>query len=272
MADIHENNPSFTISLMSGAAAGLAVDLSLFPLDTMKTRLQSEHGFWKSGGFRNMYSGIGSVVVGSAPGAAVFFCTYETIKSLCHYSMFSHTQSLVHMFAASCGEVVSCMVRVPTEVVKQRAQANAQLSSWGILKTTIKTEGYRGLYRGYFCTLFREIPFSLIQFPIWEYLKNVWSSHQGFRVRPWQSSLCGAVAGSIAASITTPLDVAKTRIMLANKGALAAEGDIFPVIKEIYREEGFKSLFSGMLPRVLWISIGGAIFFGAYEKSKKWIS
>ncbi|XP_054722288.1 S-adenosylmethionine mitochondrial carrier protein-like isoform X3 [Uloborus diversus] len=233
MADIHENNPSFTISLMSGAAAGLAVDLSLFPLDTMKTRLQSEHGFWKSGGFRNMYSGIGSVVVGSAPGAAVFFCTYETIKSLCHYSMFSHTQSLVHMFAASCGEV-----------------------------------GYRGLYRGYFCTLFREIPFSLIQFPIWEYLKNVWSSHQGFRVRPWQSSLCGAVAGSIAASITTPLDVAKTRIMLANKGALAAEGDIFPVIKEIYREEGFKSLFSGMLPRVLWISIGGAIFFGAYEKSK----
>ena len=32
---------------------------------------------------------------------------------------------------------------------------------------------------------------------------------------PWQASLCGAVAGGFSAAVTTPLDVAKTRIMLA---------------------------------------------------------
>jgi solute carrier family 25 (mitochondrial S-adenosylmethionine transporter), member 26 len=48
--------------------AGTAVDLLFFPIDTIKTRLQSEQGFAKAGGLRGVYKGIGSVVVGSAPG------------------------------------------------------------------------------------------------------------------------------------------------------------------------------------------------------------
>lgn len=58
----------FGITLQSGGAAGLAVDIALFPLDTIKTRLQSKQGFKAAGGFRGVYSGIGPVVLGSAPG------------------------------------------------------------------------------------------------------------------------------------------------------------------------------------------------------------
>ncbi|CAL1271582.1 unnamed protein product [Larinioides sclopetarius] len=268
MENLNSEDPRFAITLMAGAMAGLSVDLSLFPLDTIKTRLQSSQGFWKAGGLRSIYSGIGSVAVGSSPGSAVFFCTYEMIKSTCSHSISQKYHSLLHMLAASCGEVASCVVRVPTEVIKQRAQANSKLSSWKILQTTIKTEGFKGLYRGYFSTVFREIPFSFIQFPIWEQFKYVWQVKQGFPVKPWQSSLCGAVAGGIAAGITTPLDVAKTRIMLAKKGTMAASGNILPVMREIWFEKGLSGLFSGVCPRVLWISIGGAIFFGAYEKTK----
>ncbi|GIX70598.1 s-adenosylmethionine mitochondrial carrier protein [Caerostris extrusa] len=141
----NSTNPNFGYILMSGAMAGLCVDLTLFPLDTIKTRLQSSQGFWKAGGLRNIYSGIGSVAVGSSPGSAVFFCTYEMIKSVCSTSVSQNYQSLIHMFAASCGEVASCIVRVPTEVIKQRTQANSKFSSWKILQITIKTEGFRGL-------------------------------------------------------------------------------------------------------------------------------
>jgi len=42
-----------------------------------------------------------------------------------------------------------------------------------------------------------------------------WSLMQQSPVQPWQSSLCGAFAGGFSAAVTTPLDVAKTRIMLA---------------------------------------------------------
>ena len=41
--------------------------MALFPLDTLKTRLQSAQGFWKAGGFRGIYSGLGSAALGSAP-------------------------------------------------------------------------------------------------------------------------------------------------------------------------------------------------------------
>ena len=37
-------------------------------------------GFWAAGGFRNIYSGLGPAAVGSAPNAAIFFCTYDTVK------------------------------------------------------------------------------------------------------------------------------------------------------------------------------------------------
>lgn len=39
-----------------------------FPLDTIKTRVQSKAGFWQSGGFKGVYRGVGSVGLGSAPG------------------------------------------------------------------------------------------------------------------------------------------------------------------------------------------------------------
>ncbi|CAG5156799.1 uncharacterized protein ALTATR162_LOCUS4592 [Alternaria atra] len=67
-------------SLIAGGLAGTTVDLSLYPLDTLKTRLQSASGFAASGGFNGIYRGVGSAIVGSAPGAALFFITYDTIK------------------------------------------------------------------------------------------------------------------------------------------------------------------------------------------------
>ena len=36
----------------------------------------------------------------------------------------------------------------------------------------------------------------------------------------------------------------------------------------IYKEKGIKGLFAGLIPRTLWMSIGGAVFFGVYEKVK----
>lgn len=48
--------------------AGTAVDVALYPLDTIKTRLQSPEGFMKAGGLRGVYNGLSAAAVGSAPG------------------------------------------------------------------------------------------------------------------------------------------------------------------------------------------------------------
>jgi len=271
-SNVH-TQPSLLNSLFSGAAAGMAVDISLFPLDTLKTRLQSSQGFWKSGGFSRIYAGLGPAALGSAPNAAIFFVTYESTKVMAAKALDSERavgDPRVHMLAASLGEVTACLVRVPVEIVKQRRQADARTTALSIVKTTVAQEGVRGFYRGYGTTVMREIPFSLIQFPLWEALKAGWGRYQGgVGVDPLQSAGCGALAGGVSAALTTPLDVAKTRIMLAHADSEIAKNPRTTfVLSKVYAENGLRGLFAGLTPRVMWISIGGFVFFGVYEKAK----
>ncbi|KAK5872887.1 hypothetical protein PBY51_013545 [Eleginops maclovinus] len=259
----------FVAYMMAGGCAGMCVDLTLFPLDTIKTRLQSQQGFSKAGGFRGVYAGVPSAAVGSFPNAAAFFVTYECTKSLLGAGgglAAPQAAPVTHMMAASLGEVVACLIRVPTEVVKQRTQASPSSSTYNMLLATLREEGVRGLYRGYSSTVLREIPFSLVQFPLWEYLKTLWSRRQGHTLYSWQSAVCGAFAGAVAAFVTTPLDVAKTRIMLAKAGSTAAGGNIPMVLCDVWRTRGLPGLFAGGIPRITFISVGGFIFLGAYEK------
>lgn len=93
------------------------------------------------------------------------------------------------------------------------------------------------------------------------------------------AALCGSVAGGIAAALTTPLDVAKTRIMLSHSSSKQAAAGVtihepyssnfIKTMARIAKEEGFSTLFRGVVPRVTWISIGGAIFLGVYERAKQ---
>lgn len=111
----------FSTYLVSGAVAGTSVDIVLFPLDTIKTRMQSDVGLAKSGGLKGLWKGVGSAAAGSAPTAALFFITYEAAKQ--QFNQLSTNQSLsflnsssplTHCLAASAGEIMACLVRVPT--------------------------------------------------------------------------------------------------------------------------------------------------------------
>ncbi|EDW84962.1 uncharacterized protein Dwil_GK14393 [Drosophila willistoni] len=263
---------SFVNALIAGGVAGVVVDIALFPIDTVKTRLQSELGFWRAGGFRGIYKGLAPAAAGSAPTAALFFCTYECGKQF--LSSISNTKNspYVHMAAASAAEVVACLIRVPVEIAKQRSQTllghhNRQhQTAFQILMRAYRTEGLRrGLYRGFGSTIMREIPFSLIQFPLWEYFKLQWTPVTGYESSPLTVALCGAVAGGISAAVTTPLDVVKTRIMLAERDSSIRRKTPQGILHSIYLERGFSGLFAGVVPRVLWITLGGAFFFGFYD-------
>lgn len=111
------------------------------------------------------------------------------------------------------------------------------------MRQTLQTEGIRGFYRGYFSTITREVPFSLIQFPLWEYFKRCIADTQQIPIAPWQSTICGAAAGGIAAFLTTPLDVAKTRIMLAEKGTAIASGNVIYTLQQISQQKGVIGYF-----------------------------
>ncbi|DAA17096.1 TPA: S-adenosylmethionine mitochondrial carrier protein [Bos taurus] len=265
------DRPGFTASLVAGGVAGVSVDLILFPLDTIKTRLQSPQGFYKAGGFYGVYAGVPSTAIGSFPNAAAFFVTYEYVKWILHTDSSSYLMPVTHMLAASVGEVVACLIRVPSEVVKQRAQVSVSSGTFHIFSNILCQEGIQGLYRGYKSTVLREIPFSLVQFPLWESLKALWSWRQDRVVDSWQAAVCGAFAGGFAAAVTTPLDVAKTRIMLAKAGSSTASGNILSALHAVWRTQGLSGLFAGVFPRMAAISLGGFIFLGVYDQTRSFL-
>ncbi|KAF8469163.1 mitochondrial carrier domain-containing protein [Kalaharituber pfeilii] len=270
----HRRLSPYTISLLAGGVAGTAVDVLLFPLDTLKTRLQSPTTFLFSGGFRGIYSGLLPVLLGSAPSASLFFVTYDTTKSLNH-PLLPRDSPKTHVIAASLGELAACSIRIPVEVLKQRAQARHFPTSSAALKDILSLRhihGYgvvtRELYRGGLVTILREIPFTIIQFPLWEAWKRWWArGRPSNTTTPIESAVLGSLAGGFSAFVTTPLDVLKTRMMLARRGG-GGPGTVGGILKELVRKEGYRGLMKGWVPRVMWIGAGGAIFLGAYDAAR----
>ena len=60
-----------------------------------------------------------------------------------------------------------------------------------------------------------------------------------------ESSVCGAVSGGVSAALTTPLDVAKTRIMLAGAESEEARAGTLFILRSVLRESGEYSLLIG---------------------------
>lgn len=259
------------MALLAGGIAGTSVDVSLHPIDTLRTRLQSPEGFRAAGGFKGVYKGITSAALGSAPGAAAFFSTYETMKQVLKNVSGQRESWLHHSGASACGEVAACLIRVPTAVITQRLQVGQHATFVEAVSATFRSGGVGAFYVGYGTLVAREIPFAFIQFPIYERLKQRWAAYQGQPTGPLQGAACGSVAGAFAGACTTPLDVAKTRIMLENppEGKPKRYVGTYTTVRLIATEEGGSALFKGIGPRVTWITLGGFIFFGAYESATK---
>ncbi|KAF8819545.1 mitochondrial carrier superfamily protein [Cardiosporidium cionae] len=255
----------------AGGCAGVTVDAVLFPLDAIKTRMQARATNVTS--TRSLYAGINSTMLGSFPSAAAFFCSYEAAKV--HLSQnYSHQLSLpcIHVASASIAELCACAIRVPFEVVKQQMQVGLHATLRDTTRAIYAQQGLRGFFIGYGSTVAREIPFDGLEFALWEQFKALYAENSNSPpslLSPFVSACCGSIAGGIAAAVTTPLDVAKTRLM--TQGNNLEYSGLWDCLASIWKHEGPSKLFLGIGPRVCWISLGGFVFFGSFETYKHFL-
>lgn len=185
--------------------------------------------------FRGVYQGVGSVIIATLPSSGAFFTTYEGIKATLekHNPRFDGThllpQPLIHASASGTAELVSCAILTPAEVIKQNAQmVDNSHSSRPRVNATLETmKRFRSnplaLWRGYTALASRNLPFTALQFPMFERIKESirrYRDERGIRTNTLLESgmitaASAGTGGSIAAIVTTPIDVVKTRIMLA---------------------------------------------------------
>lgn len=228
---------------------------------------------------------------------------------------------VLHALASSTAELVSCFILTPAEVLKQNAQmvtkSSNTASSIKNNATLITLQKFQSqpsqLWRGYTALAARNLPFTAIQFPLFEHLRN---TIHNYRKRRNTSSgtlleigtvtaIAAGLAGSLAAVITTPIDVIKTRIMLSASSYSSADPTLphkispprpqepkkkmvgliesaqlaarsgrpngYAVGKEVFRTEGLKGLFRGGLLRSVWTAAGSGLYLGTYESGRRYL-
>lgn len=224
----------------------------------------------KSGGGRGLYAGLWGNLAGVAPASAIFMGVYEPVKRAVSDRVGEDRAWLAPLAGGVAAGLASSLVRVPTEVVKTRTQTREFAGAAAAVKAIVLGEGRRGLFAGYSSFLLRDLPFDAIEFLAYEQLKRVYHRavlRQSRELSPPEVSVVGALAGAATGLLTTPLDVLKTRMMI--DGARGRYAGVLDCAKQIVRQEGGRAFLRGWQPRVLWIGVGGSIFFTALETSKK---
>eukprot|EP01060_Flectonema_neradi_P006040 TRINITY_DN1402_c2_g1_i2.p1 TRINITY_DN1402_c2_g1~~TRINITY_DN1402_c2_g1_i2.p1 ORF type:complete len:142 (+),score=2.63 TRINITY_DN1402_c2_g1_i2:685-1110(+) len=124
-----------------------------------------------------------------------------------------------------------------------------------------------GFARAFKATAIRDVPFSVLQYPMYEGAKRSLSNYTKQPLAVWQAACVGACTGFVSAFITTPLDVIKTRVMLGESSSQSSHSTL-GFMRSILSVEGVGGLFRGSLTRATWMGLGGLIFLGSYEQCK----
>lgn len=122
-------------------------------------------------------------------------------------------------------DLAASVVYVPSEVLKTRLQLQGRYnnpffksgynyrSTLHATQTIIKEEGFAALFYGYRATLFRDLPFSALQFAFYEQEQKWAKDYVGGKdIGLGLEVLTATTAGGLAGVLTCPLDVVKTRI------------------------------------------------------------
>ncbi|CAN1344968.1 S-adenosylmethionine carrier 1, chloroplastic/mitochondrial, partial [Linum perenne] len=255
--------------VIAGGAAGVVVETALYPIDTIKTRLQAARGGGKIV-WKGLYSGLAGNIAGVLPASALFVGVYEPVKQKLLQVVPENFSAFAHLTAGAIGGLAASFVRVPTEVVKQRMQTGQFSSAPSAVRLIVAKEGFKGLYAGFGAFLLRDLPFDALQFCIYEQIRIGYKAAARRDLNDAENAVIGAFAGALTGAVTTPLDVIKTRQMVQGSGSQYK--GVVDCVQTIVREEGPSALLKGLGPRVLWIGIGGSIFFGVLESSKRMLA
>ncbi|KAI9281626.1 mitochondrial carrier domain-containing protein [Sporodiniella umbellata] len=288
------NNATLSQDALAGALAGIAEHCAMYPVDSIKTRMQVIQtarpqmlAFAPAAGSvimgnttqfrsasRSLWRGVNSVVMGAGPAHALHFATYEACKDV-----FGGNRQGHHFFstaaAGACATLVHDLFMNPFDVVKQRMQLgdSAFVSVRDCARQVYTKEGLKAFYISLPTTLTMSVPFQSIQFSTYEYFRKVLNPNGQYD--PKTHAIAGGLAGAFASSVTTPLDVVKTLLQtrgqsndprIRNASGLLSAAEI---IKERY---GLRGFFRGFKPRVLTHMPSAAISWSVYEYFKWFIS
>ncbi|TSK22786.1 Mitoferrin-2 [Bagarius yarrelli] len=274
--------------MLAGAVAGIMEHCLMFPIDCVKTRMQSLQpdpaaryrnvmdALWRimrTEGIWRPIRGLNVTAVGAGPAHALYFACYEKLKKTLGDVIYPGANSHLANGAAGCvATLLHDAVMNPAEVVKQRMQMynSPYRSVLECMRCIWRHEGSGAFYRSYTTQLTMNVPFQALHFITYEYLQEILNPHRLYN--PSSHMISGALAGAVAAAATTPLDVCKTLLNTQETLALhsvspgrAHISGLAHAFRTVYRLGGLPAYFKGVQARVIYQMPSTAISWSVYE-------
>lgn len=270
-------------------------------------------------GLRTLWRGLSPTLVMTIPANVIYFAGYDWMRTAqaSPFRRFVRDE-YIPLVAGASARVLSAIAVSPIEMFRTRMQAASHTATaaghfretMDGLREMVADNGVRSLWRGLTLTLWRDVPFSAIYWWGYEYGRNKIADARGraqarndgteFRMGRGEekirrrsrsrsrenhtetlvdSFVAGAGSGAVAAFVTTPFDVGKTRqqVLQHTKEEVGSairtirpeEKSMPRFLLHIFREQGVSGLFKGWTARCLKVAPACAIMISSYEVGKK---
>ncbi|KAJ4962725.1 hypothetical protein NE237_022664 [Protea cynaroides] len=284
----------------AGAIAGFTTVTTLHPLDVVRTRFQVNDGrvsnlplykntghaiftIARTEGLKGLYAGFYPAVLGSTVSWGLYFFFYNRAKL--RYSKGSEEKLSpgFHLISAAEAGALVCLLTNPIWLVKTRLQLQTPLHQTrpysgfhDALRTILKEEGWRALYRG-IGPGFLLVSHGAIQFTVYEELRKAVvgfrreegkrSFHNGGKVlNTVDYAVIGASSKLAAILLTYPYQVIRARVQQRpNSDGIPRYMDSWHVVKETARFEGLNGFYRGITSNLLKNLPAASITFVVYE-------
>ncbi|EME40062.1 hypothetical protein DOTSEDRAFT_158719 [Dothistroma septosporum NZE10] len=262
---------------------------------TFNSTLDGIRKIARNEGIWTLWRGLSPTLLMSIPANVIYFAGYDWLRHSKRSPMKDHvSDDYAPLVAGSVARVLAAIAVSPIEMLRTRMQAthsnekNVMRATVTGLQEMVSSQGYTSLWRGLSLTLWRDVPFSALYWWGYEWGRKrldhnrvqstIFSGKDGSHYQLLLDSfIAGAGAGGVAALVTTPFDVGKTRqqtvinsTMSAEKRRNSPEGRTMPrLLWHIYKTQGTSGLFKGWAARCLKVAPACAIMISSYEIGKK---
>jgi len=270
----------FWENMVCGAISRSVAQTLMHPANTMKTMLQSRVGtndirsLLAPKNWHRLTVGAGANFILSVPHGAVNFAVLEYVRSKMSQLIPSGNERLGPGldFVSSCISTICCsVVSTPQMMISDNIMAGNYPHLIAATKGLYRDHGIGGFYSGWFPGLAGKIPSYALTWTLFQQFKEAHRSIYKRDANDVENSIMGCVASATTVCIMIPLDTIKTRLVTQVSGPSTADAykGIVDCAIRVYREEGMRTFYRGLAPRLISVVPMIGIQFGVYEFMKK---
>ena len=282
-------------TLLAGGVAGAVSRTVVAPFERLKIIFQTQgqppkytgvvQALQKIGaeeGIKGYFKGNGVNCVRIFPTSAFQFYCYETYKRMLldHYHTQKDLTPVQRLFAGGMAGVTALVLTYPLEFVRCRLTLQKSKIYKGIVDCMVQVtrkEGFFVLYRGLWPSIIGVVPYVGVDFAAYETLKQYSPKQADGSVNGLVTLLNGAIAGTMAQTISYPMDLVRRRLQVQGFASDIDLGDkhykgITDAFVRIFREEGIIGFYRGLVPNFIKVVPAISVSFYVYETMKQFLN